>query len=204
MVKTINLSVPMTQEDALGLHAGDIVRISGSIVTARDRVHKFLAEQKPSPESFAESLPFPLSGTILYHCGPIMKRTGDGFTVIAAGPTTSMRVEMYEPAVIRDYQIRGVMGKGGMGDKTRQALKDHGCVYMNAIGGAAVYLADRITKVLGVWKLEEFGLAEAMWQLEVRDFPAIVTMDAHGNDIHRDIEERSSIRFREIIGAARD
>jgi fumarate hydratase class I len=129
-----------------------------------------------------------------------MKKTEDGFKVVAAGPTTSMRVEMYEPAVIGAFQLRGVMGKGGMGEKTRQALKDHGCVYFNTIGGAAVYLADRIAKVLGVWKLEEFGLAEAMWHLEVKDFPAIVTMDAHGRDIHRDIEELSMIKLRELIG----
>lgn len=195
MVRTVSLSIPMTQEDALGLHAGDIVLMSGSIVTGRDRIHKFLVEQKPSPDS----LPFPLAGSVLYHCGPIMKKTEDGFKVIAAGPTTSMRVEMYEPAVIAGCQIRGVMGKGGMGEKTRQALKDHGCVYFNTIGGAAVYLADRITKVLGVWKLEELGLAEAMWHLEVKDFPAIVTMDAHGNDIHRDIEELSMVKLKELI-----
>lgn len=198
MVKTVNLSIPLTREDALGLHAGDIVMMSGSIVTGRDRIHKFLVEQKPSPEG----LPFPLAGSVLYHCGPIMKKTDDGFKVVAAGPTTSMRVEMYEPGVIAACGIRGVMGKGGMGEKTRQALQDHGCVYLNTIGGAAVYLADRITKVLGVWKLEEFGLAEAMWHLEVKDFPAIVSMDAHGNDLHRDIEALSMLKLRELIGAA--
>jgi len=196
MVRTIDLSLPMSEEVARDLHAGDIVLMNGSMVTGRDRIHKFLVEQKPSPES----LPFPLAGSVLYHCGPIMKKTEDGFKVIAAGPTTSMRVEMYEQEVISASGIRGVMGKGGMGDKTRQALKDHGCVYLNTIGGAAVYLADRITKVLGVWKLDEFGLAEAMWHLEVKDFPAIVTMDSHGNDIHRDIEASSMSKLRELIG----
>ena len=196
MVRTIDLSLPMSEEVARDLHAGDIVLMNGSMVTGRDRIHKFLVEQKPSPES----LPFPLAGSVLYHCGPIMKKTEDGFKVIAAGPTTSMRVEMYEQEVISASGIRGVMGKGGMGDKTRQALKDHGCVYLNTIGGAAVYLADRITKVLGVWKLDEFGLAEAMWHLEVKDFPAIVTMDSHGNDIHRDIEATSMSKLRELIG----
>lgn len=200
MVRTVNLSVPMTREDALGLHAGDIVLLSGSIVTGRDRIHKFLVEQKPSPET----LPFSLAGSVLYHCGPIMKKIEDGFKVVAAGPTTSMRVEMYEPDVIGAFQLRGVMGKGGMGDKTRQALKDHGCVYLNTIGGAAVYLADRVTKVLGVWKLEEFGLAEAMWHLEVRDFPAIVSMDAHGKDLHRDIEALSLNKLRELTGTSGD
>ena len=196
MVRTVPVSLPMTEDDARGLRAGDLVLLSGNIVTGRDRIHKFLLEQKPAPES----LPFPLAGSVLYHCGPIMKKTEEGFIVVAAGPTTSMRVEMYEDGVIGGYGIRGVMGKGGMGDLTRQALGEHGCVYMHTIGGAAVYLAERITKVLGVWKLEEFGLAEAMWHLEVKDFPAIVTMDAHGNDIHREIEALSLERFREMAG----
>lgn len=196
MVKTVNLSLPMTQEAAVGLRAGDIVLMSGSLVTGRDRVHKYLVEQKPSPAD----LPFPLAGSVLYHCGPIMKKTDEGYRVVAAGPTTSMRVEMYEPEVIAGCGIRGVMGKGGLGDRTRQALIEHGCVYLNTIGGAAVYLADRITKVLGVWKLEEFGAAEAMWHLEVKDFPAIVTMDAHGIDMHRDIEAMSLLKLRELLG----
>ncbi|MDA8084306.1 MAG: FumA C-terminus/TtdB family hydratase beta subunit [Nitrospiraceae bacterium] len=196
MVRTVPVSLPMTEDDARGLRAGDLVLLSGNIVTGRDRIHKFLLEQKPS----SESLPFPLAGSVLYHCGPIMKETEEGFIVVAAGPTTSMRVEMYEHGVIGGCGIRGVMGKGGMGDLTRQALVERGCVYMHTIGGAAVYLAERITKVLGVWMLEEFGLAEAMWHLEVKDFPAIVTMDAHGNDTHREIEALSLERFREMAG----
>jgi fumarate hydratase class I len=186
----------MSREDAIALKVGDIVMISGSIVTARDRVHKYFLEQRPSPES----LPFSLSGTVLYHCGPIIKKTDEGYSVIAAGPTTSMRVEMYEAEVIRQYKIRGIMGKGGMGEKTREALKENGCIYLHAVGGAAAYLADRIRKVLGVWKLEEFGLAEAMWHLEVRDFPALVTMDARGNDMHKDLEEKSFKKFLELTG----
>lgn len=196
MVRTVQLSVPMSHEDALALKVGDIVMISGSIVTARDRVHKYLLEHRPSPEA----VPFSLSGTVLYHCGPIIKKTEKGYSVVAAGPTTSIRVEMYEADVIRQYNIRGIMGKGGMGQKTREALKENGCIYLHAIGGAAAYLADRITNVLGVWKLEEFGLAEAMWHLEVRDFPALVTMDAHGNDMHKDLEAESFKKFLELTG----
>ncbi|MBI5102495.1 MAG: fumarate hydratase C-terminal domain-containing protein [Nitrospirae bacterium] len=197
MVRTVALNLPMSKADALSLRTGDIVTMTGSIVTARDRVHKFLVEQKPLPDE----LPFGLSGTVLYHCGPIMKKTENGFSVVAAGPTTSQRVEMYESDVIRQYGLRGIMGKGGMGEKTRQALIDNGCVYLNAIGGAAVYLADRIKNVLGVWKLEEFGTAEAMWHLEVVDFPAVVTMDCHGNDMHRVLEAESYKKFLELTGA---
>ena len=106
---------------------------------------------------------------------------------------------MYAAEIIKEYGIKGIMGKGGMGEKTLQALEENGCVYFHAIGGAAVYLAERIKKVLGVWKLDEFGAAEAMWHLEVENFPAIVTMDTHGNDIHRDIENMSLRKFAEFI-----
>lgn len=192
-IKTLTL--PLAKEAALDLRAGDVVSLNGTVVTGRDRVHKFLVEEKPRKED----IPFDLSGLILYHCGPVIEQVDGGFRVVAAGPTTSMRVEMYEAAVIREYNLSGIMGKGGMGEKTRQALKDNSCVYFHTMGGAAVYLADRIIKVAGVWKLEEFGPTEAMWLLEVKEFPAIVTMDAHGNDMHRDIEKESFKRFSQLI-----
>ncbi|MHB8882483.1 MAG: FumA C-terminus/TtdB family hydratase beta subunit [Thermodesulfovibrionales bacterium] len=196
MVKTVDLTIPMTADQARSLRAGDMVMLSGSIVTGRDRIHKMLLEQRVSPGS----LPFPLAGAVLYHCGPIMQKTDDGFRVVAAGPTTSQRLEMYEADLIRQYGLRGVMGKGGMGEQTREALKEQGCVYLHTIGGAAAYLADRVTKVLGVWKLEELGLAEAMWHLQVKDFPAMVTMDSLGNDLHRDLEADTLRKFTELIG----
>jgi tartrate/fumarate subfamily iron-sulfur-dependent hydro-lyase beta chain len=190
------LTLPLAMEDVLELHAGDMVLINGQIVTGRDRLHKFLYSERPS----GRQIPVSLEGTVLYHCGPIVKKTGKGFRVAACGPTTSMRMEIYEPAIISLYGIRGVMGKGGMGPGTLKALKESGCVYLNTFGGAAVYLADRVKKVAGVWKLEEFGMTEAMWILEVEDFPAIVTMDAHGKSLHEDIEKRSQRDFRKLIG----
>lgn len=196
MVTPIRISLPMDSETVISLKAGDVVSLSGMIVTGRDKIHRFLVEQKP-PKT---SIPFDLYGAVLYHCGPVIKKTDEGYKVVAAGPTTSIRVEMYEPDVIREYGIRGIMGKGGMGEKTRLALKEQGCVYFHAIGGAAVYLADRITRVAGVWKLEDFGTAEAMWGFEVDDFPAIVTMDATGNDIHKEIERLSAIKLAELTG----
>jgi fumarate hydratase class I len=102
-----------------------------------------------------------------------------------------MRLDPYEPMIISEFEIRGVMGKGGMGRKTLEAMKKYGCVYFHAIGGAAVYLAERIKRVAGVWKLDEFGMAEAMWMLELENFPAIVTMDAHGRSLHEEIEKMS-------------
>ncbi|OGW48042.1 MAG: hypothetical protein A2Y66_00390 [Nitrospirae bacterium RBG_13_41_22] len=193
-VKTINF--PITKNDVLKLEIGDIVSINGRIVTGRDKVHKFLYNEKP----LKKQMPVDLEGGILYHCGPIIKKTLKGFKVVAAGPTTSMRVEMYEHKIISEYRLRAVMGKGGMGEQTLNALKKNGCVYFHTIGGAAVYLADRIKKVVDVWKLEEFGMTEAMWVLDVEEFPAIVTMDAHGGSLHEKIEKESYKELRKLIG----
>jgi tartrate/fumarate subfamily iron-sulfur-dependent hydro-lyase beta chain len=194
MVTPVALSLPLSETDVRDLNAGDVVSLSGRLVTGRDRVHKYLAERPRR-----EEVPFDLSETVLYHCGPVVEKTDEGFRVVAAGPTTSMRVDMYEPSVIREYRLRGIMGKGGMGEATRRALREDGCVYLHTVGGAAVYLANRIKKVAGVWKFEEFGPTEAMWLFEVEGFPAIVTMDSHGNDIHREVEEASYRKFSELI-----
>lgn len=175
MVKPLSLNLPLSVTEWRSLKAGDIVSLNGTIVTGRDRVHKYLIEERPKKEE----IPFDLAGAVLYHCGPVMKKTEEGYKAVAAGPTTSIRVEMYEAAVIREYGIRGIIGKGGMGKSTLEALKETGSVYFHAVGGAAVYLADRIKKTLNVWKLEEFGTTEAMWLFEIEDFPAIVTMDSH-------------------------
>jgi tartrate/fumarate subfamily iron-sulfur-dependent hydro-lyase beta chain len=196
MVGAAKIRLPLSAEAARALRAGDLVSISGSLVTGRDRIHKYLVESRPPQQA----IPFNLNGTILYHCGPVMKKIEGAYRVIAAGPTTSMRVEMYEAEIIRRYGIRGVMGKGGMGEKTRQALTESDCVYLHTIGGAAVYLADRIKKAQGAWMLEEFGPTEAMWLFEVEGFPAVVTMDCHGGDLHREIEKNSMDRFAELLG----
>jgi fumarate hydratase subunit beta len=197
MVKSLSLNIPLSSTELRSLKAGDIVSLNGTIVTGRDRVHKYLVEQKPRKED----IPFDLTGAVLYHCGPVMKKTEEGYKAVAAGPTTSMRVEMYEAAVIREYGIRGIIGKGGMGAGTLEALRQTGSVYFHTVGGAAAYLADRIRKTLNVWKLDEFGPTEAMWLFEIEDFPAIVTMDSHGNNIHQEIEKRSFERFLELIGS---
>jgi tartrate/fumarate subfamily iron-sulfur-dependent hydro-lyase beta chain len=195
MVDRRTLTLPLSAEDVSSLRAGDLVYLNGLLITGRDKVHKYLVEKRPPKTDF----PIDISGTILYHCGPIMRKTEDGYSVVAAGPTTSIRVEMYEADVIREYGLRGIMGKGGMGEKTLKALQEAGCVYFHAIGGAAAYLADRIKKVVTAWKLEEFGSTEAMWFFEVKDFPAIVTMDSLGNSMHKEIEKTSFRRFSELI-----
>jgi fumarate hydratase class I len=157
------------------------VLVSGRMFTGRDAVHAYLMKHDP---------PVDLSGSVLYHCGPVVLKDGDQWRVTAAGPTTSMREEPYQADIITRYGVRAVVGKGGMGARTLEALKQVGAVYLNAIGGAAQFYARCIQGVDGV-SLMEFGTPEAMWHLSVENFPAIVTMDAHGNSLHRDVEAAS-------------
>lgn len=195
MVEPQKLRFPATEQDIRKLEAGDQVLISGRIVTGRDRIHQFLFQDRPAPEE----LPFPLEGSLIYHCGPIVTESPRGYTVIACGPTTSSRVEMYEWWIIERFGIRAVMGKGGMGEKTLNALRRSGAVYLHTIGGAAVYLAQKITRVVDVWKLREFGMPEAMWLLDVEDFPAVVTMDARGRSLHEEVRRKSEEALKSLI-----
>jgi fumarate hydratase class I len=180
--KEIPLRPPLAEADVRRLKVGDVVLISGVLHTGRDAVHHHLMRHAP---------PVDLRGQILYHCGPVVLKEGDGWRMTAAGPTTSSREEPYEADVIGRYGLRAVMGKGGMGAKTLAALKEHGAVYLNAIGGAAQYYARCIEAVEGV-DLLEFGLPEAMWHVRVKDFPAIVTMDAAGHSLHADVQAASA------------
>jgi fumarate hydratase class I len=135
--------------------------------------------------------PVDLRGGVIYHCGPVVAKEGSGWRVTAAGPTTSIREEPYQADVIARNGVRVVIGKGGMGAKTLAGLQKSGAVYLNAIGGAAQFYARTIKSVDGV-SLMEFGTPEAMWHLTVEAFPAIVTMDSHGNSLHKDIEQESA------------
>jgi fumarate hydratase class I len=189
--REIALHAPLAEEAVRSLKVGDVVMISGRMYTGRDAVHSHLMKNAP---------PVDLDGAVLYHCGPVVVKEGHTWRVTAAGPTTSIREEPYQGEIIKRYGIRAVIGKGGMGARTLAALKEHGAVYLNAVGGAAQFYARAIEKVDGV-SLLEFGTPEAMWHLMVRDFPAIVTMDAHGNSLHEDIEQASGTRL-ETIGAS--
>jgi fumarate hydratase class I len=180
--REVALRTPLTEEQVRSLKVGDVVLISGRAYTGRDAVHHHLMQHEP---------PVDLRGAVLYHCGPVVKKEGERWTVTAAGPTTSIREEPYQADVIKRYGVRAVVGKGGMGARTLAALQDAGAVYLNAIGGAAQFYARTITSVDGV-SLMEFGTPEAMWHLTVEDFPAIVTMDAHGQSLHRDVEQASA------------
>lgn len=193
----VKLTTPLDEESVRALRAGDEVLISGRLYTGRDAVHKYLAG--------GGALPFgvDLSGGIIYHCGPVVvERTGEkgqrAFTVTAAGPTTSIREEPYQADLIAKYGLRGVIGKGGMGLKTLAACKQEGAVYLHAIGGAAQVYADCIRGVEDVY-LEEFGSPEAIWVLQVVDFPAIVTMDSHGASLHEVVQSESLDRLKAAL-----
>jgi fumarate hydratase class I len=189
--REIRLNAPLDEATVRSLKVGDVVLISGRMFTGRDAVHAHLMKHEP---------PVDLKGSVLYHCGPVVKKDGETWTVTAAGPTTSIREEPYQADLIKRYGIRAVMGKGGMGAKTLQGLKESGAVYLNAVGGAAQFYARCIERTDGV-SLMEFGTPEAMWHLWVRDFPAIVTMDAHGNSLHKDVESASGEKLGELSTA---
>jgi fumarate hydratase class I len=193
-MREINLTTPLDEKVIRSLNIGDNIVLSGTIFTARDMMHKYLCDIEPE----TVSLPFDINGGVLYHCGPIVRMINNINTVISAGPTTSERLEMYEPRMIKRFGLAAIIGKGGMGDATLDALKTQGCVYLQTISGAGVFLADRIKRVLNVWKLDEFGEPEAMWLLEALNFPSVVTMDSKGNSLHKDILNNSA-RLRDEI-----
>lgn len=180
--REVSLTTPVSDSQIRNLKVGDVVLLSGLVHTGRDALHHHL---------LTHDSPVDLHGAALYHCGPVVLKQGDGWTMTAAGPTTSIREEPFQADVIKKFGMRMVIGKGGMGTRTLAALKEHGAVYLNAIGGAAQYYAKCIQNVQGVDFLE-FGTPEAMWHIMVKDFPAIVTMDAHGNSLHADVEKASA------------
>jgi fumarate hydratase class I len=188
------LSSPITEDQIRSLKVGDEVAITGTLFTGRDAVHKYLHEGGQLPPGVS------LAGGILYHCGPVIIKDEQGdWKCVAAGPTTSIREEPYQWQVIRDFGLRGVIGKGGMGDKTLEACKQYGCVYLHAVGGAAQVLAECIKRVPNVYFMEKFGAPEAIWQFEVVSFPAVVTMDAHGHSLHRDVLAASQAELAKYV-----
>jgi len=178
----IQLSTPLAENAVRDLKVGDEVTITGTLFTGRDAVHKYLHEGGQLPSEVV------LRGGIIYHCGPVIIKDEQGqWKCTAAGPTTSIREEPYQWQIIRDFGLRGIIGKGGMGDKTVGACKEHGCVYLHAVGGAAQVLAECVKSVPNVYFMEKFGAPEAIWEFQVVGFPAIVTIDARGNSLHKEI-----------------
>ena len=203
----LRLTTPISDEEIRALKVGDTVHLNGVIVTGRDAAHKFMIEHfirnEPQPEEaeLNEKLKELLNGGVIYHCGPVVRQNEDGsYTFVAAGPTTSIREEVYEPEVIAYYNLKGVIGKGGMGPNTLRACQEQPAVYFHAIGGAASLIAQAVKEVITVYKLE-FGVPEAMWVIRVADFPVVVTMDSHGNSLHEQIAAQSQAKFAELVAA---
>jgi fumarate hydratase class I len=180
--REIRLTTPLSETQVRGLKVGDVVLLNGTLHTGRDTLHHYL---------MSHDSPVNLQGAALYHCGPVSLKQDGKWIMNAAGPTTSIREEPYQADVIKKFGLRAVIGKGGMGAKTLAMMKEFGAVYLNAIGGAAQYYSKCIEEVEGVDFLE-FGVPEAMWHVRVKDFPAIVTMDSHGNSLHADVEKASA------------
>lgn len=200
------LTVPISEEEIRSLQVGEAVSLNGVIVTARDAAHKYMVENfiktqgnpPPTETALYEELKKVLGGGVIYHCGPVVQKSGDRWTFVAAGPTTSIREEPYQAEVIGHFGVRAVIGKGGMGAKTLKACQEYGAVYLHAIGGAATFIADSVKEVLTVYKLE-LGTPEAFWVIRVEDFPAVVTMDSHGGSLHRLIKDQSAHKLAELI-----
>ena len=183
----VELNTPLG--DVRDLKVGDEVELSGKVFTLRDKAHKHILEQNG----------IDLANAVVFHCGPIVEKENEDWKVVSAGPTTSSRMEPYEPKLIEKYSVKGIIGKGGMGEKTLAALKEFGCVYFSAVGGAAAVIADSVKKVNAVQKLEEFGMAEAIWELEVEKMPLIVTMDSNGNSLHKTVLKDSQEKLKALL-----
>ena len=194
------ITIPITDENILSLKVGEPLTLTGVMITGRDVVHKWLIEtfikktRAPQGDDLQvyEALKPVLAGGVIYHCGPVVSGLeSKKYKFVAAGPTTSIREEPYQADVMKHFNLKGVIGKGGMGAKTLKGCQDVPAVYFHAIGGAATLIAQSVTNVLGVYKLE-FGVPEAIWVIEVRDFPVVVTMDAHGQSLHESVEKSSA------------
>ena len=194
------LTIPISDETIRSLKVGDPVALTGVMITGRDTVHKWMIEtfiKKTCPQQgddleVYEALKPILDGGIIYHCGPVVSGLDTKqYKFVAAGPTTSIREEPYQADVMKHFNLKGVIGKGGMGAKTLKGCQEVPGVYLHAIGGAATYIAQSVEKVLGVYKMD-FGVPEAMWVIQVKEFPVVVTMDAHGGSLHQVVEEGSA------------
>ena len=183
---TYKLKTPISEEDIRKLMVNDVIYVTGTMITARDAAHRRALELHKE----GKKLPVNLQGLAVFHCGPIVKKEDDKWMVVAAGPTTSTRMDLFEDEFIRDFKVRVVIGKGGMGKKTTEAMKRYGAVYGAFTGGAAVLAAKAIKNVKSV-EWYDLGMPEALWVLEVEDFgPLTVAIDAHGNNLFEDVQKK--------------
>jgi len=192
---------PISEEDVRKLKVNDVLYVTGTIVTARDAAHKKALEQAKQ----GKPLPLNLEGLAVFHCGPIVKKEGDKWIVVAAGPTTSTRMDQFEDEFIKAFKVRVVIGKGGMGKKTTDAMQKYGAVYGAFTGGAGVLAAKAVKNVKTVEWLQDLGMPEALWVFEVEEFgPLTIAIDSHGNNVFEDVKkkaEESRIKIYEKLGA---
>ena len=201
------LNIPISPDTIRALHVGDTVALTGILATGRDAVHKWMIDtfirktRQPEGDDLEvyEAIQPIFKESLIYHCGPVVSGldTGD-YKFVAAGPTTSIREEPYQGEVLSHFDMRGVIGKGGMGGNTLQACQDVPAAYFHAIGGAATLIAESVEQVVGVYKLD-FGVPEAIWVLQVKQFPVVVTMDSHGNSIHDEVEAASKQKLAQLL-----
>jgi fumarate hydratase class I len=201
------LNMPLTDEAIRSLKVGDPVLLNGIMITGRDAAHKWMVDtfikktREPSGDDLEvyEAIKPLLNGSVIYHCGPVVAGLDTKqYKFVAAGPTTSIREEPYQGMVMKHFNVKGVIGKGGMGPKTLAACQEVPGVYLHAIGGAASLIAQSVTRVLGVYKLD-FGVPEAMWVTEIKDFPVVVTMDSHGGSLHASVEAHSKDVLQQLL-----
>lgn len=204
------LNMPLSDDIIRSLKVGDPLLLSGVMITGRDAAHKWMVDtfikktREPAGDDLEvyEAIKPLINGSVIYHCGPVVAGLDTKqYKFVAAGPTTSIREEPYQGMVMKHFNVKGVIGKGGMGPKTLAACQDVPGVYLHAIGGAASLIAQTVTHVLGVYKLD-FGVPEAMWVTEIKDFPVVVTMDAHGGSLHVSVEQHSHAMLQELLAKA--
>jgi len=180
------LKTPISEEDIRKLKVNDVLYITGTMVTARDSAHR------RALEFFKEGkkLPIDLQGLAVFHCGPIVKKEDEKWVIVAAGPTTSTRMDIFEDEFIKNFKARVIVGKGGMGKRTTDAMKKYGAVYGAFTGGAAILAANAVKEVKRV-EWFDLGMPEALWILEVEEFgPLTVAIDAHGNNLFEEVEKK--------------
>ncbi|MCK4527189.1 fumarate hydratase C-terminal domain-containing protein [candidate division WOR-3 bacterium] len=181
---TIKLNTPFDKKDIQNLKVGDTVYISGKMFTARDECHLKMLELHKE----GKDIPFKPEDMALFHCGPVVQKKNDEWRIVSAGPTTSIRMEIFEDEFLKTFKCRMIIGKGGMADRTLKALEEVGAVYVHYTGGAGALAAMAIKKVEDVYWLDELGIPEAAWILDVCEFgPLTVTIDAHGNSLYNEL-----------------
>jgi fumarate hydratase subunit beta len=192
---------PISEEEVRKLKVNDVLYVTGTIVTARDQAHKRALEYYKQ----GKELPVNLEGLAVFHCGPIVKKEGDKWVAVAAGPTTSTRMDQFEDEFIKAFKVRVVIGKGGMGKRTTDAMHKYGAVYGAFTGGAGVLAAKAIRNVKTVEWLQDLGMPEAFWIFEVEDFgPLSIAIDSYGNNLFEDVKKKAEeqrTRIYERLGA---